>query len=250
TGWRDAWELGRGIRDNALAALSSAVEGDLVVWNSLAHNRTDIVTAQLDVPSTVRVLDSDGVEVPAHVEHDGCSVTFLARDVPSLGWRAYRLVATETASGWEPVRGFEISNEHYRLVADPARGGGVASWVHDGRELIADGRTGNELAVYQEYPAHPTGGEGPWHLLPKGPVVTSSATTAGVQAYRGPLGERLMVRGRIGTVLRYTQTLTLWRGVARMDCRTTVDEYAGADRLLRLRWPCPVPGAMPVSEVG
>ena len=36
----------------------------------------------------------------------------------------------------------------------------------------------------------------------------------------------------------------------RVDCRTTVDEFIGADRLLRLRWPCPVPGAMPVSEVG
>ena len=29
-----------------------------------------------------------------------------------------------------------------------------------------------------------------------------------------------------------------------------IDEFTGADRLLRLRWPCPVPGAMPVSEVG
>src|SRR6267143_99505 len=26
--------------------------------------------------------------------------------------------------------------------------------------------------------------------------------------------------------------------------------FTGADRLLRLRWPCPVPGALPVSEVG
>ncbi len=71
-----------------------------------------------------------------------------------------------------------------------------------------------------------------------------------MQAYRGPLGERLIVRGRIGDVLRYTQTLTLWHGVARVDCTTTVDEFTGADRLLRLRWPCPVPGALPVSEVG
>src|SRR5262249_36048462 len=88
------------------------------------------------------------------------------------------------------------------------------------------------------------------HLLPKGPVVCSSAGAASAQAYHGPLGERLIVRGRIGDVLRYTQTLTLWHGVARVDCRTTVDEFTGADRLLRLRWPCPVPGALPVSEVG
>jgi alpha-mannosidase len=252
TGWRDAWELGRATRDNALALLSSAVDGDVVVWNSLAHNRTDVVTARLDAPigGGVRVLDPDGAELPALVEHDGRSVSWLARDVPSLGWRAYRLVEGSASTAWKPLRGNEIANEHSRLVVDPARGGGVSSLVHGGRQLIADGRVGNELAVYQEYPAHPTGGEGPWHLLPKGPVVCSSETTAEIQAYRSPLGQRLVVQGRVGEQLRYTQTLTLWHGVDRLDCTTTIDEFTGEDRLLRVRWPCPVPGAMPVSEVG
>jgi len=252
TGWRDAWELGCAARDNSLMLLSEAVAGDVTVWNPLARRRTDIVTARLDpAPGPgVRVVDADGAEVPAHVEHDGRSVTWLARDVPSLGWRAYRLIPGGEPTGWEPVPGCEIANEHYRLRADPARGGGVAALWHGARQLIADGRVGNELAVYEEYPSHPTQGEGPWHLLPRGPVVCSAASPARVQAYRGPLGQRLVVYGRIGTLLRYTQTVTLWRGVARVDCRTTVDEFTGADRLVRLRWPCPVPGAMPVSEVG
>jgi alpha-mannosidase len=248
TGWRDAWELGRAARDNSLALLSSAVDGDVVVWNPLAHNRTDVVTVRLDTGA--RILDADGVEVPSHVENDGRSVSWLAHDVPSLGWRAYRVAAGDTSATWKPLRGKQIANEHYRLVVDPARGGGVSSLLHDGRELIAEGRVGNELAVYAEYPAHPTGGEGPWHLLPKGPVVSSSESSAEVRAYRSPLGERLVVSGRIGELLSYTQTLTLWRGVDRVDCATTIDDFADADQLLRLRWPCPVQGAMPVSEVG
>lgn len=252
TGWRDAWELGRATRDASLALLSGAVDGDVAVWNPLARQRTDTVTARLDPPpgAGVRVLDADGAQLPALVEDGGRSVTWLARDVPSLGWRAYRLVAAGAPAGWEPVPGAAIANEHYRLEVDPARGGGVMSLVQDGRELIADGRVGNELAVYEEYPAHPTQGEGPWHLLPRGPVVCSSESPARARAYHGPLGQRLVVTGRIGTLLRYTQTLTLWRGVPRVDCRTTIDEFTGADRLVRLRWPCPVPGAMPVSEVG
>ena len=254
TGWRDAWELGRTARDNALALLSRAVDGPVVVWNALAHKRSDVVTATLDEPvgAGVRVLDSDGTEVPAHVEHGGRLVSWLARDVPSLGWQSYRLAPADTADGWKPLNGNEIGNTHYRLRVDPARGGGVVSLVEaaSGRELIADGKVGNELAVYDEYPAHPEAGEGPWHLLPRGPVVCSSADRAQVQAYRGPLGERLVVTGRIGDLLRYKQTLTLWHDVARVECRTTVDEFTGADRLLRLRWPCPVPGALPVSEVG
>jgi alpha-mannosidase len=255
TGWRDAWELGRAARDNSLELLSSAMdipERSIVAWNTLTHQRTDIVTARLDPPlaAGARLFDADGAEVPAHVEHGGRSVTWLARDVPSLGWRAYRLVPGDEPTGWEAAPGAEIANEHYRLAVDSARGGAVASLVHEGRQLIADGRVGNELAVYEEYPSHPTQGEGPWHLLPKGPVVCSSESPAEVRAYQGPLGQRVVVRGRIGTMLRYTQTLTLWRGVARVDCRTTIDEFNGEDQLLRLRWPCPVPGAMPVSEVG
>src|SRR5262249_10861118 len=102
TGWRDAWELGRAARDNSLALLSSAVGGaasiTTVVWTPLAHNRTDVVTCRLDTPlgAGVRVLDHDGAELPALVQHDGRSVSWLARDVPSLGWRAYRLAAGKT----------------------------------------------------------------------------------------------------------------------------------------------------------
>ena len=254
TGWRDAWELGRTARDNALQLLSSAVDGSVVVWNALAHKRNDIVTARLTRPigAGVRVLDCDGAELPVHVEHGGRSVSWLARDVPSMGWQSYRLVSADAALGWEPLDGLEIGNEHYRLRVDPSRGGGVSSLVEiaSERELIASGKVGNELAIYEEYPAHPEAGEGPWHLLPKGPVVVSSTGPASVQAFGGPLGQRLVVRGRIGDLLRYTQTLTLWRGVARVDCQTTVDEFTGVDQLVRLRWPCPVPGACPVSEVG
>ncbi|MGV0801161.1 hypothetical protein ABQF26_29605, partial [Mycolicibacterium elephantis] len=192
-----AWELGRTARDNALALLSSAVDGDVVVWNPLAHKRSDVVTARLPTAGGVRVLDSDGAALPTHVTHGGRCVSWLARDVPSLGWQSYRLQADETAAGWEPVDGVSIGNGHYRLTVDPSRGGGVCSLQEGGRELIADGRVGNELAVYDEYSAHPEAGEGPWHLLPKGPVVTSAAAPARVQAYRGPLGERIVVEGEI-----------------------------------------------------
>lgn len=252
TGWRDAWELGRTARDNALTLLSQAVDGSVVVWNALAHNRTDVVTVRLDEPLAAGsgVVDADGEQVPCLVEDDGHSVSWLAGDVPSLGWRAYRF-ADGAGGSWTPVPGHTIENEVYRLAVDPARGGAVTSLVHRGRELIADGGTGNELAVYDEYSAHPEAGEGPWHLLPKGPVLCSSAYPAeSVQACRSPLGERVVVEGRIGDVLRYSQTLTLWHGLDRLDCRTVIDEFTGADQLIRLRWPCPVPGAVPVSEVG
>ncbi|MFB1295596.1 NEW3 domain-containing protein [Mycobacterium sp. pW049] len=251
TGWRDAWQLGRDARDRALQLLSGAVDASVVVWNPLSHNRTDVVTIRLDEPFAGRVVDHEGQDVAVLTEHGGRSLTWLARSVPSMGWQSYRLMPDGSASTWEPLGGHEIGNEHYRLRVDPARGGAVSSLSVGGRELIADGRVGNELAVYDEHPAHPTAGEGPWHLLPKGPVVTSAESPAtSVRAYRCALGERLVVTGEILGLLRYTQTVTLWRDVDRVDCRTTIDDFTGADRLMRLRWPCPVTGAMPVSEVG
>ena len=252
TSWRDAWQLGTTARDNALALLSTAVDGSVVVWNPLAHSRTDIVTVHLDEPFAGVLLDADDREVPVLVEHDGHTVTWLAREVPSLGWRAYRFgEGSGVVVGWESLDGNEIDNEYYRLSVDAARGGGVDSLIRNGRELITAGRVGNELAVYKEYPAHPKAGEGPWHLLPKGPVTSStSAAATSVAVQRSPLGDRIVVTGRMRGLLSYTQTITLWRGVDRVDCRTVVDEFTGEDRLLRLRWPCAVPGAMPVSEVG
>ncbi|ULE33929.1 NEW3 domain-containing protein [Mycobacterium sp. IDR2000157661] len=254
TGWRDAWELGTRARDNSLAMLSRAVDGSVVVWNPLAHKRTDVVTVRLNeaLGAGARVFDSEGVEQRVHVEDDGRSLSWLARDVPSLGWRSYRLEAADEAAGWVPLSGSEIANAHYTVTVDARRGGAVTSVREaDGRRVVG---LGNEIAVYEEYPAHPEAGEGPWHLLPKGPVMSSASGAAAgevsVQAYRGPLGERLVVRGHIDGVLRYTQTLTLWHGVDRVECSTAVDDFADADRLLRLRWSCLLQGALPVSEVG
>ncbi len=258
TSWRDAWELGTAARAGALQLLSRAAAsepGSLVVWNPLVHKRTDMVTVELSTPLSAgaTVVDSAGVSSPAVVSDDGHRVSWRADGVDSLGWRSYRVMPADEPTRWHAIDGFEIANGFHRLRVDPARGGAVVSLVELAaeRELIADGRVGNELAVYEEYPAHPQAGEGPWHLLPAGPVTCSSAAVAdSVQAYRSPVGERLEVTGRIGDLLHYTQVLTLWHGIDRVDTSTTIDEFTGADRLVRLRWPCPVPGALPVSEVG
>ena len=210
TGWRDAWELGCAARDNSLQLLSDAVAGardSVVVWNPVTQRRSDIVTARLDPPLGA------GRAGAGLGRHRGVRARRTRREFGDLAG-AGRAVAglarlsagprPQSRRGGNRPPGTEIANEHYRLTVDPKRGGAVASLMHlsgdGGRQLIADGRVGNELAVYEEYPSHPTQGEGPWHLLPKGPVVCSSESPATTQAYHGPLGQRLVVRGAIGTV--------------------------------------------------
>ncbi|HET9144304.1 NEW3 domain-containing protein [Actinophytocola sp.] len=259
TGWRDAHDLATGVRDAALGVLSGLVDTTgtgtpVVVWNPLTHERTDVVTVRLAEPlgTGVAVRDEAGTELPALVEHGGHSITFLAYDLPPLGWRTFWLSAADRDDqGWTPAGGVSAANDTYLVDVEPTRGGGVTSLVEraTGRELITDGRLGNELAVYDEYAQHPVFGAGPWHLLPRGTVTTSARTAARVTKLTSPAGERLVVTGHVGPV-GYTQTITLWHGVGRVDCLTTVDEFTGSDQLLRVRWPAQVPGALPVSEVG
>ncbi|MEV1245845.1 glycoside hydrolase family 38 C-terminal domain-containing protein [Nonomuraea sp. NPDC049750] len=243
TGWREAHDLAAGARDRALDALLGQISLDgrsVVVTNTLPFARDGLVRVRLAPGERV-----EG-EIPA-IEEDG-TLVFLAKDVPSMGWRTYRIVEG-VADTWQPLPGTAISNDRWRVVADPARGGGLES-VFDrasGRELLSG--LGNELRLYDEYPTHPDMGEGPWHLLPTGHATGSGETAAAaVHASQSPLGQRLTITGQVGEV-SYEQIVTLWTGSDRVEFTTRVLDYTGADRLLRVRFPAQVAGALPVSDV-
>ncbi|MDH2424432.1 glycoside hydrolase family 38 C-terminal domain-containing protein [Sphaerisporangium sp. TRM90804] len=275
TGWREAHDLGEGVLRASLGELTARVDtrGDglaVVVWNPSSWERTDLVRVRLALPGRgaygVRVSDPDAGELPvllenAEYDEDGglaaVDVVVPAGPVPPLGRRTLRAEPlTEAAPdaapvGWTTRDGLSLTNGTHLIEVDPARGGCVSRFydVAADRELLQPGRVGNELLVYDEYPAHPEFHEGPWHLVPKGTVTGSAgAPAASVAVETCALGERVTVTGRVGEV-GYTQRITLWHGVERVDCDTRLD-FRGADQLVRLRWPARVPGALPVSEVG
>ncbi|WP_062434415.1 hypothetical protein [Herbidospora daliensis] len=250
TGWREAYTIGSRTLDGALEVLGAGLSG-VVVWNPSSWPRTDVVRVRLTPPPGWRGIAEPVVVENAVVDDEGflveADVVFLAEDVPPLGYRTFSFTPGVNA-GWLPAGGVSIANESHALTADPARGGGLSSWVTGGRELIQPGEVGNELVVHDEYPAHPKFHEGPWHLVPKGTRTGSSQCAAEVVAERSAAGERLVVRGAFGPV-RYVQEITLWQGLRRVDLTTRLD-FDGADQLVRLRWPVAVEGALPVSEVG
>ncbi|HJY93646.1 MAG TPA: glycoside hydrolase family 38 C-terminal domain-containing protein, partial [Streptosporangiaceae bacterium] len=283
-GWREAWELGSGARRDAVAFLSgsglsrsglsrSGPSGSgepaqaglpVRVFNGLARPRAQMATVTVPVPEDgtrwVELRDDAGQPVPALAEgvrrrEDGSlaevTLTFLARDVPALGYRAYRVVPAEgqeSAAQWHEAGGEPgaIENGRYLVTADPARGGTVS---------VTDKRTGasvltgpgNELVIQDEYPQHPKHGEGPWHLSPKGPGTGSSSVPAGVRAERCPAGSRLVASFTLDG-LEVTQETLLWDHAERVEFRTHVDSYCGRDRLLRVRFPADVPGGLPVYQ--
>ncbi|TDC04187.1 glycoside hydrolase [Nonomuraea longispora] len=278
TGWREAHDLAAAARDSALDALTGQITLDghsVVVTNTLPFARDGLVRVRVPAGHTVAELSGaelSGVELPAVVEGD--TLTFLARDVPSLGWRSYRVVPgspgswqgqaaaaraadqetrpASAASDQRPTAAdapVTIENDRWRVTADPARGGVLTSILDlaSGRELLTG--PGNELRLYHEYPQHPDMGEGPWHLIPTGQAEGSAETRAlSASAQTSPIGRRLTVTGQVGEIV-YEQTVTLPTGSDRIDFTTRVLDHTGADRLLRVRFPARVDGALPVSDV-
>jgi alpha-mannosidase len=270
-GWRESRDLAHGVHSKATAYLCSLIALDregwaLTVFNALSWDRSDLVGVRVDIDATtngLRLRDLDGRDVPftaEGVERDpdgslrAATVTFRAADVPSVGHRTWVLQPAADLpedSTWASNQGDRITNEFHAVTVDQARGGGVSELVDlsTGHNLLAADGVGNELVVYEEYPDHPRFKEGPWHLVPRGSSTGSAAAAAQeVTLEQSALGQRLTVTGRVGPA-RYTQRITLWHGIDRVEFTTWLDEWTGSDQLVRVRFPTPVRGALPVSEV-
>ncbi|MQA86543.1 MAG: hypothetical protein GEV03_18400 [Streptosporangiales bacterium] len=269
-GWREAYELGDAVRTDAIdhigAHADTRGEGrPILVVNTLSWPRDGVTDVTLTFPEPgtwgFEVRDDAGAAVPAALagerrRGDGslaeAVVTFVARKVPALGYRTYRAMpAGAPPAGWSRDGGTAIENEYFRVEADPARGGALASILdkRTGKEILRPGQVGNELVVSDEYPAHPEFAEGPWHLLPTGREQGSATLPAEVRVEVSPVGRRILSTWSLDD-LRVTQEVVLWADVDRMDCRTHVDGSIGHDRLLRVRFPADVAGGRPVYEVG
>ncbi|MEV4165254.1 glycoside hydrolase family 38 C-terminal domain-containing protein [Nonomuraea dietziae] len=246
-GFREAYELGDQVRTAALDHLAAQADTSgegtaVVVANTLSWARSGL--AAVRVPGGGRVVDETGAEVPSLAE--GGTVTFLASEVPSLGFRVYRVLPSD-GSSWTPREGATAANDAYAVEASAE--GALVSIVdrRTGRQLLRQGALGGQFVLQEEHATHPVWGEGPWHLLPKSGMTAASGAT--VRAESSPLGERLLLTTRLAG-LRITQEVLLWRGVDRIDFRAHVDGSIGENHLLRVRFGLDAPGAKPVAEVG
>ena len=258
TGWRELYDLAESVHADATQALADRITPlpgggpDLVVLNSATWQRRDTLTTDLPA-GLVPVDETTGLPLPAVREPDG-QLRVVVPEVPGLGLKGLPLAegtVPEWTSGDDGLT--TIRNEFYEVTVDPVRGGGVSSLrqlADGGRELLRTGDIGNELVVQEEYPRHPRFGEGPWHLTPTGTTAARSGDVpASVKVEHSAAGSRITVTAPLGELLTYTQQLTLWKGVDRLDLTTTIDGYDGSDRLIRVRWPSNVQGGLPVHEV-
>jgi alpha-mannosidase len=271
-GWREAIELGQSTLDAALEHIGARVDttGDglaLTIFNQQSWSRSDVVRTTIEIPeewpASFELVDEAGESIPFVLENaarreDGrlvaATVAFMARDVPGIGYRTYRLRASTSAiddAEWANVEGLTIENDSFEITVAPERGGAIVSLIEksSGKQLIKADGAANELIAYREYPNHPLFAEGPWHLTPSGTSNSSIDCPVIVSVEASPVGHRIRIEGPFESCFR-RQEIVLWDGLDRVDLKTRLDEYTGHDRLFRVRFPASVEGGASVSEVG
>jgi alpha-mannosidase len=226
-------EILSGALEDLLARIRTTGPGTpVIVFNSLAWPRTDVVEAQVsfaEPPKHLVVSDADGEAVQADVvsrSTDGRTlrIRFLAEDVPSFGYRTFRVQPTENAAPLAPsVRVSEefIENEFLRARVDP-KTGCLTSLLdrRRNREVLAANACGNLLQAFRDEPKDWDA----WNI------------DANFEDERWDLDKaeevKVVEQSLTRVVLRVTkrfrnsafrQYLTLYPGVPRLDVRTEAD---------------------------
>ncbi|MDQ1256765.1 MAG: Alpha-mann mid protein, partial [Candidatus Hydrogenedentes bacterium] len=263
--YRETLELASDALERSLDYLGRAIDAQdaahpLTVFNSLAWERTDTVrvTVKPKGMTSFDLRDPQGKSVPFEAgnvrrnkagEILSADITFVARKMPSMGYRTYRLEASKNAMPeLKHAKAVAIENEYYRIEVDPARGGGIARLFDKKaqREVLDTGaHVGNELAILSEVPDR---AETQHEFYTTGLKMFSGDAPAEVEVVKGPVSATIRARYAMGEFCGVLQEVTLTKGVPRIDCRTTLLDVQGEDNLYCVTFPANLQGAVPVFD--
>jgi alpha-mannosidase len=206
-----------------LAAMVPAA--DLVVFNSLAWSRNDLVKIESTGP--VRDLATEKT-LPCQALPEGGSC-FIADDLPSIGYRSYRNATFDDSAAVKDAVQFsdnEMENEFYRVTLNP-KSGGLQS-IYDKqikRELVdADSDCGLGELIYV------SGGEGTYAVhsdlanLPPPKFEYHRQTGAGLKQINGPVFGEMTSQATAENFPGITMRVRLYHGLKRLDLIYELDK--------------------------
>ena len=257
----DALERAADLTESAVGRLARFVPavGDscaaVLVVNTASVARSDVVrlfapTSRLSPGGGLALRDvADGALLPTAVEPgppgrnrpQGCLVSFLAHDVPPLGYRRYDLV-TASSLGSQPEGEPSLENEHYSVEYDLAAGCVRRLFDRElGVDLVdASSPFGFGQYVYDRYTGSLSGtlrqnalGSRPAGSVGRGTTAfVESRVTAGfgslVDCAVTPVEQRLTVRLAAPGAHRLETTLRLVAGVRRVELEYRLDRQASS----------------------
>ena len=222
----------------------------IIVFNASGFARTDLVRAFLPfstVPSTVDVGvvdERDGTKIATvnepqeQADHRpaGRFVVFAAKDVPGLGYARYNVVEGSPVAVEKTTSGSAIENEYYHV--DYSLGDATIGSVRElgtGRELVnADALLGLNAYVFDRYATstkvdHLSGRVFSRALDLIAERVTGEAAVV-QRREASELGESLTVDVRAPGCSRLLSTISVWRGIPRVEIRNRMWKLKTVDK--------------------
>lgn len=218
----------------------------VVVINTLAWDRTDLVTADVGFAGAgvrgVEVVGPDGAQIPSQIVEatrnpDGTLLTarvaFVARDVPAMGHAVFHALASPDqmpAAGPEECEGATVI-ENAGLRATLSERGALVSLVlqQTGVELLSG--PANVIALEKDEgdlwePYKPLDGGSRIAMKDRHPVSPQAVLSSGsrpdsVTVLRGSVYSELSVCGALGEG-RFCTAVRIVEGIDRVDIRTAI----------------------------
>lgn len=225
------------------------------IVNPLAWERKDIAEATVEVAAAaedVRLVDETGRQVPiqkvAEYEKDGkhfLKFIFIAQDIPSLGYRYYRVRKGKTDyPNRISVDGFNMENDFFRVeispdtgclksIFDKRNGKEVLNGLKPGNLLVAiedEGDSEGRFVMGSDTIARPPGKA--WELLSRPSVEICES---------GPVRTMIRVKRSFHNS-SFTQDIILYSGMERVDFNLAVD-WHDTHWMIKLAFPVNVENA-------
>jgi alpha-mannosidase len=212
------------IIEHSMRMITTVGETSIAVYNTLAFHRSEQVYVKIPTiwkNRTLGIASQDGQQIPSQmtVKDGNLYLTFIAQDVPPMGFTTFQIVqdATtpkETPSVKQQKDGtYLLENDLYTIVIDPAKGGIIKSIKAkslNGKEFVdtTNERSFNEMRGY---------------FCTEEAFLSSAQSPAKVEIIeQGALSAKVAIHGKIGKQ-PFTQTIRLVQGEKRIDMTLKID---------------------------
>ena len=214
--------------ENGLQRLAGAIQADgpqtVVVFNALSRVRTDTVRFTMPgVKGALRLVDL----VTGRAEPVGAmgkdEFVFVARDVPSLGYKAYRAERTTEGAASEGEGSQVLENRFYRIEFDTASGAIRSLRDREFDVELVDPSAPYKLGeyVYEQFET-PSFEKGATWRRP---------TSARLQFSRGPVAQVMSAEIQAAGARRLTERVTIYDDVKRVDFAMFLDKAPSGRRI-------------------
>ncbi len=209
-------------------SIGSSSEHTLIVFNSLNFSRDDYVTfSSLESLSKLKIIDNvSGEEVDYQILPND-SILFIAKNVPSVGYKTYSLLSSGRNAGNDSNLSDDnsIENEFYKITFDPLKGAICSIYDKTLQRELVDHKAeyGFNDYIYQRYENR---------KFDDG-ITEYRTDSATINCFKGELVSIMKSEVHAFGCESVIQTVKLYKGVKRIDFELDL-EKSHSERSLHL----------------